>query len=260
MPKQPSITTVPDRRQRFRDFMKRFNPTAPARAAIGEGLIYRYAGRSVFKKLAVGADLALGSQQLVVGGIGSGKTTELLLAEQELSAHEQTLSVYVDVSAETDLSAVNSGALLASLGMHIWRAITSNFKPPQALSGVHEAIKNAAYGYQKQVWVPEADYEPDDSDYEPDDSDFEPGYYQTINVPGKLRPPFPAIRRDIKDLARSVSKLTTFLKEQGKELVAIFDGLDRLIKVDQFLVCGRTRPARNEATRNLSVGLRGRCR
>jgi Cdc6-like AAA superfamily ATPase len=212
--------------------MKRFNPTAPARAAIGEGLIYRDVGRSVFKKLAARADLAPGSQQLVVGGIGSGKTTELLLAEQELSALEQTLSLYIDVSSETDLSAVNSGVLLVSLGIHLWRAIKRKSKPPEDLANIYEAIKDAAYGYEKQVWISEP--EPDFDDYGPDESDYEPGYFQTIKRPGKLRPPFPAIRRDVKDLTESVSKLTNFLKEQGRELVVIFDGLDRLIKVDQF--------------------------
>jgi len=231
MPKEPSTVVVPDRRQRFRAFMKRFNPTAPAKAAIGEGLIYQDVGRSVFKKLAAGADLNPGSQQLVVGGIGSGKTTELRLAEKELSANEQVLSLYIDVSAETDLSAVNSAVLLASLGMHLWKAIRLNFQPTEDLSKVHEEIKKAAYGYEKEIWVPE---DPDYSDYEPDESDPENGYFRTIKVAGKLRPPFPAIRRDVRELAKSVSKLTAFIRGQGRELVAIFDGLDRLIKVDQF--------------------------
>jgi hypothetical protein len=235
MPTPPSTTTLPDRRQRFRAFTKRFNPTAPARVAIEEGLIYQHAGRSVFKKLAAGADLAFGSQQLVVGGIGSGKTTELLLAERELASNEQMLPLYIDVSAETDLSTVNSGALLASLGMHAWKAIISKFEPPETLSEVHQAIRTAAYGHQKQVWVTDyADPEPDDYEYDPGEEDNDPGHYAVVKVPGKLKPPFPAFRRDVKELAESVSKLTGFLKDQGIEIVAVFDGLDRLIKVEQF--------------------------
>jgi hypothetical protein len=231
MPKSLSTTAVPDRRQRFRAFMTRFNPTAPARSAIEEGLIYRNAGRSVFKKLAAGADLAFGSQQLVVGGIGSGKTTQLLLAEQELSRHEQSLPIYIDVSAETDLSVLNSGALLASLGMHVWKAITPVSVPPARLSKVHEAIRNIAYGSEERIWIPEPFG--DEPDYEPEPDD-EPGRYATITRHGKLKPPFPAIKRDIQNLADLVSMLTQFLKSQGTELVVIFDGLDRLIKVEQF--------------------------
>jgi len=212
--------------------MRRFNPTAPARVAIGEGLIHEAAGRSVFKKLAAGADLSFGSQQLVVGGIGSGKTTELLLAERELAAYDQMLPVYVDVSAETDLSAVNSGALLASLGMHVWKAIKTSFKPPDVLSTAYKAIKKAAYGYEREIWVQE--YEYDEPDFDPDTYDNEPGHFATVVTPGKLKPPFPAIQRDVKDLAGPLSILIAFLKDQGREPVAIFDGLDRLIKVEQF--------------------------
>ena len=141
--------------------MRRFNPTAPARVAIGEGLIYQQAGRSVFKKLSAGADLNPGSQQLVVGGIGSGKTTELMLAERDLSGNEKVLPLYIDVSAETDLSTVNSGSLLASLGMHLCRAVMK-LNPPEDLNEVYTAIRNAAYGHEKQVWVPdypERDYD-----------------------------------------------------------------------------------------------------
>jgi hypothetical protein len=148
MPNQPSTAAPPDRRQRFRTFMKRFNPTASAKAAIGEGLICQYAGRSVFKKLAAGADLTVGSQQLLVGGIGSGKTTELMLAQRELAGNEHMLPLYIDVSAETDLSTVNSGALLASLGMHTWGAVASKFNPPESLSAVQKALRKAAYGFR----------------------------------------------------------------------------------------------------------------
>jgi Cdc6-like AAA superfamily ATPase len=223
MPTESGTIATSDRRQLFRAFMKRFNPTAPARSAIGEGLICQDSGRSVFRKLAARADLAIGSQQLVVGGIGSGKTTELLLAERELSAHEELLAVYVDVSAETDLSAVNSGVLLACLGVRLWDTLVSKFGPPEALSGVYDAIQKAAYGHERLVLGIEKM------------TDFTlGGLFHSVSVPGKLATPFPAIQRDVKDLAESLSKLTSFLKEKGRELVAIFDGLDRLIKADQF--------------------------
>lgn len=233
MPTQPSTAVPSDRRQRFRKFMKRFNPTASAKVAIGEGLICQYTGRSVFKKLAAGADLTLGSQQLLVGGIGSGKTTELMLAQQELARNDQMVPLYIDVSAETDLSTVNSGALLASLGMHTWREVASGLNPPKSLSAVYTALRKAAYGYQEQVWVPERDYDPSDG-YDPNDYPDEPGYFETIEVSGKLKPPFPAFRRDVKELAELVGKVTTFLKDRGTELVAVFDGLDRLISAEQF--------------------------
>lgn len=229
MANQLTTVAVPDRRQRFRAFRKRFNPTAPAQAAIGDGLICQFPGRSIFKKLAAGADLAPGSQQLLVGGIGSGKTTELLMAEADVAAHDGTLAVYIDVSAETDLSALNSGALLASLGMRLSSIIKSRFQSPDDLEPIYQAIRKAAYGHEQQVWVPDDQYDEDDFS-----DDHELGHFQTIQYPGKLKPPFPALRRDIIDLTKSVSRLTEFLKGEGLELVAIFDGLDRLIKADKF--------------------------
>ena len=62
MDKNASTIIVPDRRERFREFMKRFNPAAPAKAAIGDGLICQRPGQSIFKKLA-----ASGSLQVISG-------------------------------------------------------------------------------------------------------------------------------------------------------------------------------------------------
>jgi hypothetical protein len=62
--------------------MRSFNPTAPARSVIAAGLVYEDLHHKLYCNLAGRADLEPGSQQLLVGGIGSGKTVELLLAAQ----------------------------------------------------------------------------------------------------------------------------------------------------------------------------------
>jgi len=84
--------------------MRAFNPTAPARDPIEAGLVCEDLQRFLFRNLAGRADLEPGSQQLLVGGIGSGKTTELLLAERWLHEQGHMLPLYIDISAETDLS------------------------------------------------------------------------------------------------------------------------------------------------------------
>jgi len=53
-------------------------------------------------------------------------------------------------------------------------------------------------------------------------------------VPGKLNPPFPLLERDVEELSELVSGLVAYLATNHFELVAIFDGLDRLINADQF--------------------------
>src|SRR5208282_820121 len=94
-----------------------------------------------------------GSQQLLVGGIGSGKTTELLLAERWLREQEHVLPLYIDVSAETDLSSLNSGSLLASFGMHLaWRLYedfhvrTEENERTKKLKEIYEKVDGYAYG------------------------------------------------------------------------------------------------------------------
>src|SRR5664280_2219469 len=113
------------RRERFREYMRKLNPTAPARLTIDAGLVVEDLHGSQFKALVARADLEPTSQQLVVGGTGSGKTTALLLAEKLLGQQGQTLCLYIDISSETDLTSLSSGALLASFGLHLARAFSS---------------------------------------------------------------------------------------------------------------------------------------
>src|ERR1039457_3975915 len=83
------------RRERFREYMRKLNPTAPARLAIDSGLVVEDLHGSLYKTLAARADLEPGSQQLLVGGTGSGKTTELMLAERWLEQQGQALCLYI---------------------------------------------------------------------------------------------------------------------------------------------------------------------
>lgn len=230
MPQEAITYTAEDRRQRFRTFARRFNPTAPAKEIIDQGLVCSEAGRSILRKLIRGFDLP-GGQQLVVGGIGSGKTTELLLAERELISTPEMLPLYVDVPADTDLSAVTSGSLLASLGLRMWKEIAPKADSSRTLAGAFEVIKKAAEGYETRVLVP------------PPFRGFAEltrteAQYETVRVPGKLKPPSAPLAPDVKQLADAVYKVLSTLTTQGNEVLVIFDGLDRLIKPDQFwLVC-----------------------
>lgn len=159
--------------------MKRFNPSGSPNTAIADGLIHDFPQHSIYKRLALAADLSQGSQQLVVGGIGSGKTTELLLAQRELAKQAEILPLYVDVSAETDLSDLSSGALLASLGLSLWTNVEGNSNAPQEVQVAYSQIRKAAYGY--------TDVEPRFDDFDA----WEDRNLRTIRVPGKLSPPFP---------------------------------------------------------------------
>ena len=235
IPKSKQLT---ERREKFREYMRKLNPVAPARTTIAEGLILDLHG-SLFKTIAVRADLDPGSQQLLVGGIGSGKTTELLMAEQWLKGEGQTLPLYIDISSETDLAGLNSGALLAGFGLHLYRLISNSGFSQKAdsnekkeLQKAQELIWEFAYGKTTHDWFYDEDDNEHPNDYE--DHDEPPGYMVETTVPGKLRPIFPALNRDIQSILDPLEKLVKFVKARSLDVVLMFDGLDRLITPDKF--------------------------
>jgi hypothetical protein len=114
------------RRERFREYMRKLNPTAPARLAIDSGLVVEDLHGSQFKGLVARADLEPASQQLVVGGTGSGKTTALLLAEKWLEQQGQTLC-----------SPCILTFLLKPISRASTRGIASEFRPTSGESVFH---------------------------------------------------------------------------------------------------------------------------
>lgn len=222
------------RREMFREYMRKLNPTAPARVAIESGLILEALHGSLYRTLAARADLDRASQQLLIGGIGSGKTTELLMAERWLRHQGQTLPLYIDISAETDLSGLNSGALLAGFGLHLARAFSDSSvkkslpdEEQKPFENWQREIKDFAFGKTKSYWVP------DEPEWEPD-FDEPGGHYVVQQIPGKLKPPFPALRRDIQAIHAPLEGFIKALQAHSFDVVAIFDGLDRLITPDKF--------------------------
>ena len=151
---------VPTRRQRFKEYMRAFNPTASAREMVQAGFVDASLHLDLYQHLAARADLEPGSQQLLVGGIGSGKTTELILADNWFQKNE-LISLYVDLTSETDLSDLKSGSLLASFGLHLVRFIDENeqshlTKEEQAsLAELKKAIVEYAHGKKTRIWVDE---------------------------------------------------------------------------------------------------------
>lgn len=224
------------RRDKFRAYMRSFNPTAPARYVIEAGLVYEDLHRMLFRNLAGRADLEPGSQQLLVGGIGSGKTTELLLAARWFTSQGEGLSLYIDITAETDLTGLNSGSLLASFGIHLANRISQNpAAPSEKLKALAAKIRDYAYGKQETIWVPEDDEDRfrDASEFDEDDED-ERGHFTVRQTPGKLKPPLPALRRDIREIREPLEELLGIAKAIHKDILVIFDGLDRLPSPEKF--------------------------
>jgi hypothetical protein len=239
----PSSVTAPEgqlsRRDKFRAYMQAFNPTAPAREVIEAGLVCEDLHQSLYRNLAARADLEPGCQQLLVGGVGSGKTTELILAERWLGMQPHVLPVYVDVSADTNLSSLNMGALIASFGMRLSfevfasEAIWQDKEKAEELTKIDEKVMEFAYG--KRIERPLNRLAALSSLSAAPTDEFQNGaFVNTETVPGKLIPPFPALDRDIREMRGFISELLAAVKETKKEVVVVFDGLDRLLDPNKF--------------------------
>jgi hypothetical protein len=225
-----------ERREQFRAYMRAFNPTAPARDIIEAGFVFEDLHAGLFQHLAARADLEPGSQQLLIGGIGSGKTTELLLADNWLRVHGDVLTLYIDITAETDLSVLNSGALIAGFGIHLARLLPAKMEGlPKAqaeqLRQARQKIVDYSFGRTERVWVSFEDDETWEQDDEPEPPE---GYYTTVKRPGKLQPPLPALRRDLHEIRNPLEVLLSVPPLNNKPVVVLFDGLDRLIDPDKF--------------------------
>lgn len=104
------------RLQRYRAFLAAMNPSSDPKLALERGYYIDPPDGGVWSKLTKRLELDPASTHLVLGGIGSGKTSELLRTKQRLeeSGH---LVAYRDVSESHDLAtARESGILLALTG------------------------------------------------------------------------------------------------------------------------------------------------
>jgi hypothetical protein len=160
------------------------------------------------------------------------------LREKWLRTEESSVSLYIDITSETDLSGFNSGVLLAGFGRHLYREVASRFRQPsvekkKAIEHAQKSIAEFCYGKTERVWVPYNDGEPDWS--EPDDFQEPPeGYYERRQTPGKLKPPLPALARDLQGIKGTLDVLLGLIRELDLDVVVIFDGLDRLLGPEKF--------------------------
>jgi len=219
--------------------MRRFNPTAPPGHCIAQDLVVEQPSSDI-AKMAVRADLEPGSQQLLVGGIGSGKSTQLLLIARRLSSQPKTIRLYIDITRETDVTRLNSGAVLASTGLNLLRHLETIPSAAPVLESVSGRIRKFALGETKAIWVPEYDgddYAAPDDYYPPLDDDREPGHYVTQRMPGKLRPLsqiFPPLNRDLEEITEPLGSLVGAARGEDAILIVILDGLDRLTSPEKF--------------------------
>jgi len=93
------------------------------------------------------------SVHLLFGGIGSGKTTQLLLTKKALNELEDIKAIYVDVSLITDISDLQSGALIAIAGLELIKTLGNANANSTQINNHKQTIEKAAYGYSEKKIV-----------------------------------------------------------------------------------------------------------
>lgn len=146
---------MPPKLKRFREYMVRLNTTDPAYAM--EHKFYVPApGRSVADRIFTHVSLQPSASLAVVGGIGSGKTTQLLVAQRRLAKIRDTATIYVDVSAHQHLGKLKSGVLVVLAGLQL-AELLGDVDDPRLKKAI-EALRKAATGYREYY---------DDNDFDP---------------------------------------------------------------------------------------------
>jgi ABC-type dipeptide/oligopeptide/nickel transport system ATPase component len=218
-----------DRRQLYRPFLERLNPIASSLNVLAEGLIVapdhdpRDTGEPpIHVAFANTAELTRGSQMALVGGIGSGKTTELLLTQKVLGRHADAVNIFVDMADYTDLSEVSPGAVLAVAGFEIYSHLTKSARgPTKEATAAHTRLR--ALAIARTAWVDPWER----GDEMPDD-------IVPVQVPGLMRLRFPPLRGKVKEAKDLLFSIASQLVETGSQITLLVDGLDRLIRPELF--------------------------
>jgi hypothetical protein len=218
-----------DRRQVYRPFLERLNPIASSQSLLAEGLIVapdhdpRDTGEPpIHVAFANTAELTRGSQTALVGGIGSGKTTELLLTQKLLGRHSDAINIFMDLADYTDLSEISTGAILASAGFQLYSQLTNAAKElTKEVTAAHTKLRKLAIA--GTAWVEPWELE-----------EQEPIGLVRVEVPRLLRPRFPALRDKVKEVRELLLCIASPLLESDAQITLLIDGLDRLITPELF--------------------------
>ncbi len=213
-----------NRLERFRKEMAAFEGAADPARSVERGHYVPHPKKSLADKIAGQIALRPSSTHLLIGGIGSGKTTELLIARDRINELEDTYAHYLDVSLEADISQMNPGVLIAMAGVAMSELISDSGH--QKMGESIETIRKLAYGYQERFFEYNPAYDPPEP----------PPEYWTRFVERKgIIPVGPKVPEEIQKLLAAINSIKQILSEKYGTIVLLLDGLDRLYEDKLFL-------------------------
>jgi hypothetical protein len=207
---------TPNRRDRFREYMTRLNPTEDPERALNAGF-YIPPPDSAGARIARRLEIEPASSHLLVGGIGTGKTTELLAVQRALSLDSGLRGILVSVPSRHEVTQLKPGVLMA---LAAWEASVA---AEEQLDTMPNALNHSVLQIKREVqgqWVEPELF--DDPDYL---ADRPPGVWR----PGVVHEP--EIHEVIEHLEELATSIVSALEIRP---VLLFDGLDRLADVSSF--------------------------
>lgn len=165
--------------------------------------------RSVSTRIAAELTLAPASTHLLVGGVGSGKTTELLATQRHLGSVPDVMSFYVDVSQQHDIAKMVPGAVIAQVAL----GLAEQAQRTGHRSAYVRRASEVAFGSWEEPEFPAPEYR----DY----------------VPGILISP-EVVEENVVRARGPLKGLLNELRAQFEHFVVMLDGLDRISELPAF--------------------------
>lgn len=210
---EPEHPQPVDRRALFRAYMRHLDPKADPSLALRSGF-YVHSPYATSAQIATRLDIDPASTHLIIGAVGSGKTTELLTVADTLATSTDIIPLFVDVPSVQLVSKLTEGVLVGLAWTQIWKHIEEN---RSALADKHREearyATSAAAGFDTN----------DPGEGDDPDGDF-------FHVPGLISAPENNSRLD-----RILQTLARILDGSGLRYVVLFDGLDRTRKTDALV-------------------------
>ena len=198
--------------------MAAFEGSADPRRSLDSGHYVPHSQQSLADTIAGRMAIRPASTHLLIGGIGSGKTTELLVARDRINELEDTYAHYIDVSLYADISQMKPLVLLAVAGL-VLSELTKKIDNLDTRESI-KVIQNLAYGYEQPF------YEEDYYEYEYDTDIVEFVKHEGI-VTVK-----PEALRETRQLLEAIDVVKQAAAEKYGNIVLLLDGLDRLYEAD----------------------------
>jgi len=204
-----------DRRALFRAYMRHVDPKVDPALALKSGFYVR-SPHATSAQVAARLEIDPASTHLVIGAVGSGKTTELLAVAQILATSTDIIPLFVDVPSLQLVSKLAEGVLVGLAWTQIWNDTKENHPTlAQKFKEDGDVATSAALGFYTENPY-EADWD------EPKDRFF--------HAPGLISTP-----EENSNISTVQQALVRLLEESGLRYVLLFDGLDRTRKTDALV-------------------------